>query len=394
MNRREFLAATAAAQSAPGAGLHRIVSVKAFPVSVGGIFPRTKPKFSSDFDPTRWRWFGPFSQLTGAIVVEIKTDQGLAGYGLGGGGSAGAHIIENHLSELLLGADPLNVELLWDQMYHSTLFYGRKGVAIMAISGIDLALWDIRGKHFNQPVYKLLGGETKDKVPAYYTGFQIEQAMKLGFRAFKHPIRDGLAQGREGMRRIETQLREIRKLIGPDSQLMIDCLCQWDVPYTLEMARRLEEARLYFIEEPVSPDDLEGYAQLCREVSGTQIASGEHEYTRHGFQELIRHKAAKILQPDTTWSGGLTETRRVAALAASHSLPVIPHRGGSPYGLAVIFTSPNCPIAESFGTLESSNEILAAMTSRFENGFYYPSNKPGFGVDLDERMFRKPAVSA
>jgi L-rhamnonate dehydratase len=360
--------------------------VKAYPIKVPGVAGGPVPKFTSDFDPARSRWIGPFAQLGGAILVKIKTAQGLTGYGMGGGGAAAATIIEQHLGPLITGANALNVELLWDQMYNSTLFYGRKGVTIMAISGVDLALWDIRGKHARQPVYKLLGGPNRDKVPAYYTGFEVDKALELGFRAFKHPIRYNLNDGREGMKKVIDELRAIRGKIGPDSQLMIDVLCQWDVPHTLEMAERMQEFRLYWIEEPLSPDNLEGYAQLCREVRGPLIASGEHEYTRFGFEELIAHKAVKLLQPDTTWSGGLTEVRRIAALAAAHNLPMAPHRGGSPYGLAVILTTPSCILAESFGTLEKSTPLMQAMTSRFENGYYYPTEKPGFGVEITPSM--------
>ena len=188
------------------------------------------------------------------------------------------------------------------------------------------------------------------------------------------------------MKKVIAELREVRSKIGPDAQLMIDVSCQWNVPHTLEMADRMQEFRLYWIEEPLSPDDLEGYAQLCREVRGPLIASGEHEYTRFGFEELIHHKAVKLLQPDTTWSGGVTEVRRIAALAAAHHLPVAPHRGGSPYGISVILTTPSCVLAESFGTLEKPTPLMTAMTSRFENGYYYPSDKPGFGVDITPSM--------
>lgn len=387
-SRRQLLQSAAAiASTAYGAQERlKIASVKAYPVKVAGMAGGAVPKFTSDFDPARARWIGPFAQLGGAILVEIKTDRGLTGYGMGGGGAAAAIIIEQHLGPLITGANALNVELLWDQMYNSTLFYGRKGVVIMAISGIDLALWDIRGKHAGQPVHQLLGGPNREKVPAYYTGFEVDKALEVGFRAFKHPIRHSFAEGREGMNKVVSELREIRKKIGPDNQLMIDVTCQWDVTYTLEMAERMQEFRLYWIEEPLSPDNLEGYAQLCREIRGPLIASGEHEYTRFGFEELIHHKAVKLLQPDTTWSGGLTELRRIAALAAAHNLPMAPHRGGSPYGLSVIFTTPNCVYAESFGTLEKSTPLMATMTSRFENGYYYPSDKPGFGVEINPSM--------
>jgi L-rhamnonate dehydratase len=387
LTRRQLLSCAAAASATYAADPKlTIASVKAYPITVAGMAGGAVPRFKSDFDPARARWIGPFSQLGGAILVEIKTNQGLTGYGMGGGGGAAAYIIEHHLGPLITGAGALNVEAIWEQMYSSTLFYGRKGVTIMAISGVDLALWDIRGKHASQPVYKLLGGPNRDRVPAYYTGFDIDNALKLGFRAFKHPIRQNLDAGREGMQKVVADLREIRARIGPDHQLMIDVTCQWDVPHTLEMADRMQEFRLFWIEEPLSPDNLEGYAQLCREIRGPLIASGEHEYTRFGFEELIGHKAVKMLQPDTTWSGGLTEVRRIAALAAAHNLPMAPHRGGSPYGLSVILTTPSCVLAESFGTLEKSTPIMTAMTSRFENGYYYPSDKPGFGVEITPSM--------
>lgn len=383
LSRRGFLrSATVAASAAYGAERLPIASVKAYPIRIPGMAGGKVPTFTSDFDPARSRWIGPFAQLGGAIIVEIKTEQGLTGYGMGGGGAAAATIIEQHLGPLVTGANALNTEAIWEQMYNSTLFYGRKGVVIMAISGIDLALWDIRGRHAGQPVYRLLGGPNRDKVPSYYTGYEMEKAAALGFAAFKYPIRHGLAEGREGMKKTIAELRDVRSRIGPDAQLMIDVTCQWDVPYALEMADRMQEFRLYWIEEPVSPDNLEGYAQLCREIRGPLIAGGEHEYTRFGFEELIRHKAVKLLQPDTTWSGGLTEVRRIAALAAAHNLPMAPHRGGSPYGMSVILTTPSCILAESFGILEKTTPLLAALTSRFEKGFYYPSDKPGFGVDI------------
>jgi L-rhamnonate dehydratase len=378
------------AQSAGSGRRQRIKSVRAYPVYLGAAYAANIPTFTSDFDPGRWRWRGPFAQLAGAIIVEIKTDQGVTGYGMGGGGGAAAYIIEHHLQHLLLGANALNVELLADQMFASTAYYGRKGLAVMAISGIDLALWDIVGKHVGQPVHQILGGATKEKIPAYYTGFAVEKALALGFRAFKIPIREGVDEGREGMQHIVRQLTEVRKLIGPDAELMIDCSSRWDIPYTLELVDQLADIRLNWIEEPLSPDDVVGYEQLCRQVRGPRIASGEHEYTHVGFDDLIRHQAVQLLQPDLTWSGGLTEARRIAALAGVNSLPIVPHRGGSAYGLAFIAATPNCPLAESFGILEGENNaLLAALTPRFEKGYYYPNDAPGFGIDLNETLLNK-----
>ncbi len=348
-------------------------------------------QFASDDDPARWKWRGPFSQLTGSIFVEIGTKQGITGFGMGGGGEAARVIIDQHLSGLLLDADALRVEMLWDQMYSSSLFYGRRGVAIMAISGIDLALWDILGKFNNKPVYQLLGGPIKTRVPAYFTGTDIDLAMSLGFNAFKVFVPYGPGDGREGIRKNVANLEKIREKIGPDRELMIDVLCGWDLTYAMEMLDRLRPLRLGWIEEPLSPDDVLGYADLCgaAEARGIRIASGEHEYTRYGYRMLLYHKAVHILQPDLTWCGGLSEVRRVAAMAAGENLPVVPHRGGSLYGLNLILATPNCALAESFGIGEPSSEIQSALMPPFEKGYFLAPEGVGFGTKLSTRLLER-----
>jgi L-rhamnonate dehydratase len=176
---------------------------------------------------------------------------------------------------------------------------------------------------------------------------------------------------------------------------MIDCLCRWDVPYTLEFAERALDAelRLAFIEEPLLPDDLAGYERLCREVQGTRIASGEHEYTRHGFRILLRHSAAHILQPDVTWSGGLTEGRAIASLAAEEGVPVYPHRGGSLFGIHLVLGHANCTLAESFGTGERGNETMQLLSPPFADGYYLAPVKPGIGAEFDPPLLRRLAPS-
>ena len=389
MTRRSLLSTAAAPLLA--VGQQRIDSVKAW---VMPLLPTARfgtAAFRGDQDPARSRWYGPFSQLAGSILVEIKTTGGLTGYGLGGGGSAAVHVIENHLRDLLLKADPANIEALWEQMYSSSLFYGRKGLAIQAISGIDLALWDLAGKTAGQPVYKLLGGATKERVPVYLTSKNVEYGLQHGIKAFKLPVDSAPHEGKDGMRKAVAQVEGARKAIGADAELMIDVLCRWDVPYTLAMVERLAPSRLMFIEEPLSPDDMAGYAELCAVVRSTRIASGEHEYTRYGFENLIARKAAHILQPDITWSGGLTELRKIAALASAHQLPLIPHRGGSAYGLHFILATAHCGLAESFGVGEPGNEMMQAMSPPFQDGYLTATGKPGFGVEITDAMIRKYA---
>ena len=394
ISRRNFLAVLgSAAVLAAAPGPIRITSVKAAPFPLLGTERFGRSDFKGDYDPARRRWFGPFSQLAGSILVQIRTDAGLTGYGLGGGGGAACYIIDNHIKDLLIGADARNVEMLWEQIFSSTSFYGRKGLAIMALSGIDLALWDLAGKAANQPVWQLLGGTVKDKVRAYITGPDIDLGLQLGFTAFKYPATVSPADGPAAMRKFASRLIEVRRQIGPDALLMIDCLCRWDIDYTLRFADLAAEARLHFIEEPVLPDDLPAYERLCREIKGARIATGEHEFTHYGFDILLRRNAAHFLQPDLTWSGGLTTGRRVAAAARHYAVPVIPHRGGSVYGIQLIISHTNCPLAESFGTGEPGNELMALMTAPFEKGYYLPTEGPAFGAEFPAGLLKKHAPS-
>ena len=394
-NRRQFFStlaapAFAAAHSTPP---QKIVSVEATPVDLWARSDQgALPKFKGPNDPNRWRYTGPYSQLASAMIVTIKTDQGVTGYGLGAGGAVAATIIDGHLKNLLLGMNALDIELLWDQMYTSSAMYGRRGVFVMALSGVDNALWDIAGKAMDQPVYRLLGGATKERAPSYFTSANPEAGLELGFQHFKLPIKDGVAEGRAGMERIEGVLREARQAIGPDHSLMIDCGLRWDdLAYTKEMAKRLEPVRLYFIEEPLSPDNILGYSELVRDIDSTRIASGEHEYTQYGFEMLFHHDAVEVVQPDVTWCGGVTALRKIAAMCQTRGLTFLPHRGGSLYGLPLVLSSPHAPLAESFGTGDAASDLMLAITAEFDKGCYLPPTKPGFGTAITDELVRKHA---
>ena len=373
----------------------KIASVEAVPVRLWTRSSQGRlPQFDGLYDPARWRYSGPYSQLASAIVVIIKTDQGVTGYGLGAGGGAAVEIIHGHLRHLLVGTDPRNVELLWDQMYMSGIYYGRRGVFVMALSGVDNALWDIAGKHAQTPVYRMIGGATQEKVPGYITNSNPNVGLDLGFEHFKLAVRDGLTEGRDGMLRTEKMLSEARAAIGADRTLMIDCGCRWnDIGYTLEMARRLEPVGLYFIEEPLSPDNILGYQRLVNEVDSTLIVSGEHEYTQHGYQMLLHHGGTEILQPDITWCGGITAVRKIAVMGAERGLPIIPHRGSSLYGMPIVLTA-NAPLAESFGTGDAATDLMLAMASPYKDGHYFATDKPGFGTEITEKMVHDHAGSS
>jgi L-rhamnonate dehydratase len=345
------------------------------------IYPRYRDRRSS--------WNGP---PQGGVLVLVETDEGITGIGMGGGGAPAALIIEKHFTTFLRGADPFNIEALWDQMFRASLPYGRKGTAIMAISGVDLALWDIVGKATNQPVYRLIGGQTKERIPVYGTGNHVEWYKAHGYRGFKLAMPHGPADGYAGMRANVELVRASREAIGLDAELMLDCYMAWTVEYSVRMAEMLEPYRVRWIEEFLPPDDIEGYAEVKRRVRGLATATGEHEYTRFGFRELIDRKAADILQPDINWVGGLSETIKICHMAAAVGLPVIPHGGGSPWGIHLIMANVNCPWAETFiepgVRVEDEQPGLLLGGARPQDGYIVPSEAPGFGLTLNEDLFK------
>ena len=286
---------------------------------------------------------GDWRTSLGQILVAVETDSGLRGIGVGGGGPAAIYVVEAVLRRLLVG-QPLDsvahIATLWDSMYGATLAYGRKGLVIMAISGVDLALWDALGRTQGQSVAQLLGGPRHTHLPCYSTTRDAEAAVSQGFKAVKLALSGATAE--EAARLVA----QTRPRIGPDIRLMVDAACRWTVDDTLRAAERMAPHHLSWIEEPIPPDDLDGYAALVRR-SPVPIAGGEHEYTVRGFRELAARKAHTIWQPDVCWTGGLTQLRAIYALAAEHDIRVIPHRGGEVWSLPAIAALDPDPLAES-----------------------------------------------
>ena len=332
--------------------------------------------------------FQPDPGKLGGFTVEITTDKGVKGYGTGGIG--GGQIVEQHFTKLLLNEDPFNVERIWDILWRSSMYYGRAGVVINAISGVDMAIWDVIGNALGMPVYKLLGGATKERIPAYCTGNDLEQHREFGFKRLKLAIPHGPADGREGMKKNLELVKRTRDLLGPDGDIMLDCWMSWTERYTIEMAEMVAPYRIYWMEEVLQPHDYAGFGRLNEQIKSTRIATGEHEYTRYGFRQLLEHRSAQIWQPDIHWCGGLTELRRIAALAAAYDLPVIPHTGGTFDCIHFVMATPNAPWAELFipppggpkevyRRYEEDNQI-----TRGPEGVYArPSDRPGFGWDIE-----------
>ena len=319
----------------------------------------------------------------GSVLVEIESDEGTTGVGLGGGGMAGVIAVKHYLSPLLIGDNPLDIERLWELMYRASYRYGQAGLMLMAISGIDLALWDLKGKVLNQPVWQILGGKAREHIPVYATIRDPVWAKERGFSGVKLGGPYGPRDGPDGIRKNEAAVAEIRQRVGPDFDIMLDCARTWDVEYTINMARILAPYHIKFIEEPILSHDVEGYYRLRNSINSTLIACGEHVYTRFGANTLLKRGAIDIIQPDIRWTGGLSETLKICDLASAYNIPVMPHRGGMAWSLHMIMARPACTLAEGLVLTEEEAEysVFSGEPVPLE-GALRVSDTPGFGLTL------------
>jgi L-rhamnonate dehydratase len=332
--------------------------------------------------------------VLGTLVVEIEAEDGTIGFAVTTAGEIGAFIVERHLARFLEGARVTDAERIWDQMYKSTLSYGRRGVVLNAISGVDLALYDLLGRLRQEPVYALLGGKVREELTMYATGARPDRAKELGFIGGKMPLHHGPADGPEGMRQNLAMLEDMRTKTGDDFWLMLDCWMSLDLDYAIRLAKAASEFDLKWIEEALLPDDYWGYAELRRRVpSGMLVTTGEHEATRWGFRQLLEMGCADIIQPDVGWCGGITELIKISALADAHGTMVVPH-GSSVYSYHFVITRTNSPFAE-FLMMHPTAEQVVPMFSPMLIGEPVPvegrlklPETPGFGVELNPELDR------
>ena len=331
------------------------------------------------------------------VLVRITTDTGHSGIGWAEDGvGAASNIIQRHFTRFLIGTDAAKIELLWDQMFRASIPYGRKGAAIEALSAVDLALWDLKGKILGKPVYSLLGGPVVAEPLAYASHLQpvamelfIREAMdyvRQGYKAMKMRMPGNPTQGARGIRANVDRVKALREAVGDDVDLMVDAYMGWDLAFSIRMARALEPYRLRWIEEPLLPDEISAYAELRRK-SPIAIATGEHEFTHYGFRQLIDSGAADILQPDVHRAGGITAVRRVCALASAAGLEVVPHVFSAPTAHVVCAHS-ICPLMEHLtvpvwaqNTHEFKPFILGEPT--VVEGRVRLNGEPGFGIKIN-----------
>ena len=324
----------------------------------------------------------------GWLVVEIFTDDGLVGIGNAAmAPQVTKQVIDLYLKPLLIGRDPWDSEFLWQNMFRKTMAFGRKGIGMVAISAVDIALWDVLGKSAKQPVYRLLGGRTKPRIPVYASRLysvelsdleaEAKRYKKEGYKAMKLRFGWGPVDGAAGMQRNLALVRTVREAVGDGIDVMADAYMGWTLDYAKRMLPLLEAFNLRWLEEPVIPDDIHGYAEL-KSYGRIPIAGGEHEFTAYGFRDLLEARALDYIQFDTNRVGGITQARKIAAMAETYSVPVIPH-AGQMHNYHVVMASLNSPMAEYFPVVdvEVGNELFWYIF----NG--EPKAKDGF-IDLDE----------
>jgi L-alanine-DL-glutamate epimerase-like enolase superfamily enzyme len=333
-------------------------------------------------------------------LVRITDDQGNQGTGFCYGGSLAGHIVtvavRDMLSRKVLGRDPHDVESIWDDMFQDSLLHGRRGSVMRGISAVDIALWDLLAKEAGLPLYSYLGAYRSDAVPAYASGgyflpgktpadlaAEVKGYVDTGFPAVK--IKVGRVSIDEDCERIAA----CREVMGSSMPLFLDANNAWrDAPSAIRAIRAFERHGIDWIEEPVFPDDVKASSAIARAVD-VPVATGEIEATRWGFQTLIEMEAASILQPDAAVCGGITEWRRIAALAAGHSIPVAPHWFADLH-VHLVAATPNATWVEYFTDTQILNFMKLLKNSlRMEGGQLILPKDPGLGMHWDEESINR-----
>lgn len=379
-----------------------IVSVRAYVVpSVGGITSAPDPNATEEvFNWQRQKVANPMTKYpefrdnrsaatgrdSGAMVlVEVESASGVIGIATTNGGVVAASIIELHLADMVEGESPFAHERVWDRMFRSTMAYGRKGVVMHAISAVDLAVWDLHGKLTGMPVWALLGGKVLDAIEVYGTGPTASSIENLGFWGAKLPLTWGPSEGAEGFRKNIERARIARESVGDDFPLFYDCWMALDVDYAARLAAELEPLGFLWIEEPLLPDDYAGHAELRRRMPSTMMLNtGEHEYTAYGHK-LLCEAGVDVLQPDPNWCGGITELRRIAAVANTYGKRIIPHVGGQ-YAYHFLASYAHTFLAE-FPVMQGNGDEIKPFHSPLLLGEALPvdgkivlDDSPGFGL--------------
>lgn len=383
----------------------KIVSIKAFairnPISGGHYEPQSgetgirRPPWTKDaevanpmsrypkYKALRSSWTGN-SPAVGCLVT---ADDSSWGFGVTGYGAPVISIINDHLAPLLLGENAMATDKVWDMMMRMTSPYSPSGIASYAISGIDLALWDLKGNALKTPVYELAGGPARDRQFCYSTGNDTDWFMELGFNATKLACPFGTSDGLAALNKNEDFVAKTRDFIGKDKELMLDCWMAFDVEFAVRLAERLRPYGLKWMEDCLIPENMSAHRALRDRLPWQTLATGEHWYTPYPFFDAARDRLVDIFQPDINWVGGFTACQRIAAIADAAGLEVILHAGmNTPYGQHFTYSNPNTRWGEFFvggapGVPLDRTHNYPGMATPVD-GWCVPSDAPGFGHGL------------
>ncbi|MCC2669564.1 MAG: mandelate racemase [Armatimonadetes bacterium] len=350
------------------------------------------------------------------LWVRIHTDQGVVGLGeTFPSGEGERAIVEKHLSRVLLGQDPRDIERLWQDMLGAINFPGWAGAEMRAISAVDIALWDLVGRAAGEPVWRLLGGRCRDRIRTYNTcydhvydfnsdaGKLAEDLLQSGIRAMKiwpfdrAALRNrGQYLTREDMEEGLAPVRQIHEAVGDQMEIALEFHGYWNLPSAVKLARALEPFNIMWLEEMLPQDNAESYARLARQVR-QPLCLSERLMTRFQFRELIENGAPQFIMPDIAWCGGFTEARKIASLADTYYLPICPHNCGGPVqhaaSIHLAAHVPNLFILESVRRHYLKEYVgLVNDTMPAENGFIPVPETPGHGMELDPSVLEREGV--
>ena len=368
------------------------------------------------------------SSAQDTCLLIIKTDEGIEGYGECDTSpwvakafieSPGTHTMDQCVKDILIGSDPLKIDDLWSKIYVGTAMTGRRGAGVNAISAVDMALWDIKGKHENKPVFELMGGKKQDEVIPYaslqpvghsfqeYKDSLVEWATKakdLGFRAVKSEVTLNGPYAHSGLNENDYKTTDVvaavRKALGPEIKLMIDVQYRWlNADEALPVVKDWEEFDIYFLETPVWTDDIKSYARMHDEAP-MKIAAGEWLSTRYEFEDLIINGKIDVVQPDVGRCGGLTEAMKIAKFSQEHKRIIVPHCWKTSVSISATahfaFNTPNCVFIEYLPPqlcVEILRKELATEGFEFIDGKILPPTKPGLGIELNRDAIKKYQVA-
>ena len=345
------------------------------------------------------------------VFVRVETADGYVGWGEATNypGVQPIATAVTNLSKVITGHSAWNIEALWNRMYRAMYYNGMGGIVMAAISGIDIALYDIVGKKLGIPIYKLIGGQVQEKLRIYANGWM--EGVPRTPEGYAAKTKELVAKGYTGCKfdpfnvspynREVTQsdlrfgislTKAIREAGGPDYDIAMDVHGRWNTKSTLEIIRAMEPYRLFFYEEAVPPENIPAMAEVQRSVN-TPLATGERIFGRHGFRELLEKQAVRIIQPDLARTGGITEVKKIAAMADTYYIPVAPHNPNGPIctmaSIHTCFSIPNFLILEFFEPDEEVYQEIVIGGLKHDSGAIYPVTAPGLGINITDAFLKK-----